>query len=103
MGAQPRQAGFVGEDAFRGRGVAYCSTCDGELFTGLPVFVVGGGYAAAEEADFLTRYAKHVTVLVRESEFQCPPLTAARALDNPQVEVRYHTEIKEVHGEQFLT
>lgn len=103
MGAQPRQAGFVGEAAFRGRGVAYCSTCDGELFTGLPVFVVGGGYAAAEEADFLTRYAKHVTVLVRESEFQCPPLTAARALDNPQVEVRYHTEIKEVHGEQFLT
>lgn len=102
-GASPRHAGFVGEDEFRGRGIAYCSTCDGELFTGLEVFVVGGGYAAAEEADFLTRYAKHVTVLVREGEFQCPPLTAARALDNPKVDVKYHTEIEMVRGDQYLT
>lgn len=102
-GASPRHAGFIGEDEFRGRGIAYCSTCDGELFTGLEVFVVGGGYTAAEEADFLTRYAKHVTVLVREGEFQCPPLTAARALDNPKVDVKYHTEIKEVRGDQYLT
>lgn len=101
-GAQPRHAGFAGEDDFRGRGVAYCSTCDGELFTGLEVFVVGGGFAAAEEADFLTRYAKHVTVLVREDHFQCPPLTAALALDNPKVSVRYNTEIKQVSGDQFL-
>lgn len=102
-GAHPRKVGFKGEDEFRGRGVAYCSTCDGELFSGLQVFVVGGGYAAAEEADYLTRYAKHVTVLVRGDHFSCPPLTASRALDNPKVSVEYNTEIKEVSGDTYLT
>ena len=102
-GAHPRKVGFKGEDEFRGRGVAYCSTCDGELFSGLQVFVVGGGYAAAEEADYLTRYAKHVTVLVRGDHFSCPPLTASRALNNPKVSVEYNTEIKEVSGDTYLT
>ncbi len=64
-GAHPRRIGFPGEDDFRGRGVAYCATCDGEFFAGKPVFVVGGGFAAAEESVFLTRYASHVTVLIR--------------------------------------
>lgn len=102
-GAHPRKVGFKGEDEFRGRGVAYCSTCDGELFSGLQVFVVGGGYAAAEEADYLTRYAKHVTVLIRGDHFSCPPLTASRALNNPKVSVEYNTEIKEVSGDTYLT
>ena len=63
MGAVPRQVGFTGEAEYRGRGVAYCATCDGEFFTGLDVFVVGGGFAAAEEAIFLTRYARLCCVL----------------------------------------
>ena len=54
-GAHPRMVGFRGETDFRGRGVAYCATCDGEFFTGKEVFVVGGGFAAAEEAVFLTK------------------------------------------------
>ena len=54
-GASPRMVGFKGEEDFRGRGVAYCATCDGEFFTGKEVFVVGGGFAAAEEAVFLTK------------------------------------------------
>ena len=49
-GAHPRKVGFKGEEEFKGRGVAYCATCDGEFFTGLDIFVVGGGFAAAEEA-----------------------------------------------------
>lgn len=102
-GAQPRQLGIPGEQKLRGRGVAYCSTCDGELFSGLQVFVVGGGYAAAEEADYLTRYARKVTVLVRGSQFSCPPLTAARALDNPKVEVLYNTEVESLDGDDYLT
>lgn len=101
-GASPRKVGFQGEDQFRGRGVAYCSTCDGELFTGLQVFVVGGGYAAAEEADYLTRFAKHVTVLVRADKFHCPPLVAAKALNNPKVSVEYNTEIKQVAGDDYI-
>lgn len=102
-GAKPRQAGFKGEKQFRGHGVAYCSTCDGELFSGLQIFVIGGGYAAAEEADYLSRYGKHVTVLVRGDHFTCQPLVAARALDNPKVSVEYNTELKAVSGADYLT
>ncbi|MEY8441453.1 FAD-dependent oxidoreductase [Lactobacillaceae bacterium 24-114] len=102
-GANPKKVGFPGEDEFRGRGVAYCSTCDGELFNGLQIFVVGGGYAAAEEADYLSRYGKHVTVLVRGDHFTCPPLIAAKALDNPKVSVEYNTEVKSVSGDNYLT
>ncbi|MBO7170075.1 MAG: FAD-dependent oxidoreductase, partial [Clostridia bacterium] len=64
-GAHPRMVGFTGEEEFRGRGVAYCATCDGEFFTGKEVFVVGGGFSASEEAVFLTKYACHVTILIR--------------------------------------
>lgn len=102
-GAKPKKAGFTGEDQFRGRGIAYCSTCDGELFTGLQIFVVGGGYAAAEEADYLSRFGKHVTVLVRGDHFTCPPLTAARALNNPKVSIEYNTVIKQVSGDDYVT
>lgn len=102
-GAQPRTVGFSGEDEFRGRGVAYCSTCDGELFSGLQIFVIGGGYAAAEEADYLSRFGKHVTVLVRGDHFSCPPLMAARALNNPKVSVKYNTEVKQVTGDDYVT
>lgn len=102
-GAHPRKVGFPGEDQFRGRGVAYCSTCDGELFTGLQIFVVGGGYAAAEEADYLSRFGKHVTVLVRGDHFKCPPLMAAKALNNPKVSVKYNTEIKSIRGDDYVT
>ena len=70
-GAHPRMIGFKGEEEFKGHGVAYCATCDGEFFTGKEVFVIGGGFAAAEEAVFLTKYASHVTVLVREDDFTC--------------------------------
>ena len=69
----------------------------------MQIFVVGGGYAAAEEADYLSRFGKHVTVLVRGDHFTCPPLTAARALNNPKVSVEYNTEVKEVAGDDYLT
>ncbi|MCP0885785.1 FAD-dependent oxidoreductase [Ligilactobacillus sp. WILCCON 0076] len=101
-GAKPRELSFPGEQQFRGHGIAFCSTCDGELFTGLQVFVIGGGYAAAEEADYLTRYAKHVTVISREAEFTCAPLTAARALNNPKIDVKFNTEIVRVTGKDYL-
>ena len=65
-GAHPRMVGFKGEEEHKGRGVAYCATCDGEFFSGKEVFVVGGGYAAAEESVFLTKFARHLTILVRK-------------------------------------
>ena len=70
-GCHPRKLGFPGEKEYQGHGVAYCATCDGEFFTGKDVFVIGGGFAAAEEAVFLTKYAKKVTIIVREDDFLC--------------------------------
>ncbi len=64
-GASPRRIGFQGEMEFRGRGMAYCATCDGEFFTGMDVFVIGGGFAAAEESIFLTKYARRIYLMVR--------------------------------------
>ena len=86
-GAHPRRVGFAGEDVFKGRGVAYCATCDGEFFTGKEVFVVGGGFAAAEESVFLTKYASHVTILIRGEGFTCAPASAEPALGHEKITV----------------
>lgn len=84
-GAHPRMIGFEGEKRFKGRGVAYCATCDGEFFTGKEIFVVGGGYAAAEESVFLTKYASHVTILIRGEDFSCPKSSADKARANEKL------------------
>ena len=94
--------GFPGEEAFRGRGVAYCATCDGEFFTGRDVFVVGGGFAAAEEAVFLTKYARHVTILIRGKDFSCAPTAADAARKHPKITVLTHTQVQAVEGDSAL-
>lgn len=101
-GASARRIGFPGEEEFTGRGIAYCSTCDGEFFQGLDIFVVGGGYAAAEEAVYLTRYGKSVTMIIREPDFTCAKLTAEAAKNHPDIKIIYNTEVKEVTGDDFL-
>ena len=95
-GASPRKLGFEGEAEYAGRGVAYCATCDGEFFTGKEVLVIGGGFAAAEESVFLTKYASKVTLLVREEDFTCDAAVAAEAKNNPKIDVRYRVELKGV-------
>ncbi|PXY89352.1 FAD-dependent oxidoreductase [Bifidobacterium asteroides] len=95
-GASPRKIGFQGEQEYAGRGVAYCATCDGEFFTGREVLVVGGGFAAAEESVFLTKYATKVTLLVREEDFTCDAAVADEARDNDKIEIHYSTELKGV-------
>ena len=101
-GAHPRMIGFKGEAEFKGRGVAYCATCDGEFFTGKEVFVVGGGFAAAEEAVFLTKYARHVTILVRGEDFTCAASVADHAKNHEKITVLYNTEVEEVLGDTSL-
>ena len=101
-GAHPRMIGFKGEEEFKGRGVAYCATCDGEFFTGKEVFVVGGGFAAAEEAVFLTKYARHVTILVRGEDFTCAASVADHAKHHEKITVLYNTEVEEVLGDNSL-
>ncbi|CAL7893938.1 FAD-dependent oxidoreductase [Fusobacterium necrophorum] len=101
-GASPRKLGFPGELEYGGRGVAYCATCDGEFFTGLPVFVVGAGFAAAEEAMFLTKYASKVTVIAREPDFTCAKSIGDKVKAHPKIEVKFHTELLEATGDSQL-
>ena len=102
-GAHPRTVGFKGEEKHKGRGVAYCATCDGEFFTGKEIFVVGGGYAAAEESVFLTKFARHVTILVRKDDFSCAASVADQAKSNEKITVLTNTVMEEVSGENGLT
>ena len=102
-GAHPRTVGFQGEEEHKGRGVAYCATCDGEFFTGKEIFVVGGGYAAAEESVFLTKFASHVTILVRKDDFSCAASVADQAKNHKKITVLYNTVMEEVSGENGLT
>ena len=101
-GAHPRTVGFQGEEEHKGRGVAYCATCDGEFFTGKEIFVVGGGYAAAEESVFLTKFASHVTILVRKDDFSCAASVAEQAKNHEKITVLYNTVMEEVSGENGL-
>ena len=101
-GAHPRKVGFQGEEEFRGRGIAYCATCDGEFFTGRDVFVIGGGFAAAEESVFLTKYARHVTILIRGDRFSCAPSAAEPALNHEKITVLTNTEVIEAARKSTL-
>lgn len=98
VGASPRMVGFKGEREFKGKGIAYCATCDGEFFKGKDVYVVGGGFAAAEESVFLTKYANNVTILVREPAFTCALTVAQKAINHPKIKVEYNKVINEVKG-----
>lgn len=102
-GAHPRKVGFKGEEEHKGRGVAYCATCDGEFFTGKEIFVIGGGYAAAEESVFLTKFAHHVTVLIRKDDFSCAASVAEQARKHEKITVLTNTVMEEVSGKNGLT
>lgn len=101
-GARPRSVGFDGETEFKGRGVAYCATCDGEFFTGKDVFVVGGGFAAAEESVFLTKFARRVTILVQTGDFTCASATAEHAKCHEKITVLTNKTVESVSGKNGL-
>jgi thioredoxin reductase (NADPH) len=101
-GAHPRAIGFKGEAEHKGRGVAYCATCDGEFFTGKEIFVVGGGYAAAEESVFLTKFARHVTILMRSDDFTCAAAVAEPAKKHKNITILTNTVVEEVSGDGGL-
>lgn len=101
-GALPRHIGFPGEEKYTGHGVSYCSTCDGEFFSGLDIFVIGGGNAAADEALFLTRFGKSVTVIVRKKAFSGDKTTADKVRTHPRIKVHFNTEIIDVQGDELM-
>ena len=101
-GAQPKMAGFRGEEEFRGCGVSYCATCDGAFFRNKDVFVIGGGFTAAEESVFLTKFARHVTILIRKNDFACPASVADKARTHEKITVLFNTVVQEVSGDDGL-
>jgi thioredoxin reductase (NADPH) len=101
-GASALWLGIPSEEAFRGRGVSACATCDGFFFRDREVAVVGGGDTALEEALFLTRFASKVTILVRRDQFRGSKIMQDRAFAHPKIEVRWNSEVTEVFGEMTV-
>ena len=101
-GAHPRLAGFTGESEFRGHGVAYCATCDGEFFTDRTIFVIGGGYASVEEGLFLTKYGKKIIMVVRRDDFSINSAAVEELKENPKVELHFNTEVARVEGDSAV-
>jgi thioredoxin reductase (NADPH) len=97
-GGLPRYLGIPGEKEFWGRGVSYCAVCDGAFFKGQELAVVGGGDAAVEEGDFLTRYASKVYVIHRRHELRAQPILVDRARANPKIEFILNAAVKEITG-----
>ncbi len=99
-GGLPRYLDVPGEKAFWGRGVSYCAVCDGAFFKGQELAVVGGGDAAVEEGDFLTRYASKVYILHRRHELRAQPILVDRARANPKIEFILGSVVKEIAGDE---
>ena len=101
-GANPRKAGFEGEDTFRGRGVSYCATCDGMFYHGKHVFIIGGGNTAVEEALYLSKIAERVELIVRKPAFRASQGMVGRLLVHENISVRYQTRIARVSGDTLI-
>lgn len=97
-GADPVKLSVPGEEAFTGKGVSYCATCDGAFFKGEIVAVVGGGDAAVEEAIFLTRYASHVYLIHRRDELRASKILQERAFANEKIEFLWNTTVEDITG-----
>lgn len=101
-GASPRKMGCPGEKELTGKGVSYCATCDADFFEDFEVFVVGGGDSAIEEAMYLTKFARKVTIVHRRQGFRCAKSVLEKAQANPKIEFLLDTVVEEVKGDGLL-
>ncbi|MEX2156358.1 MAG: thioredoxin-disulfide reductase [Gemmatimonadales bacterium] len=99
-GGTPVKLGVPGEKEYAGKGVSYCAVCDGAFFKGERLAVVGGGDAAVEEADYLTRYASKVHLVHRRDDFRASKILQKRAFANPKIEVIRNTTVPEIVGNE---
>jgi len=103
LGAYSRPIGCENEDEFRGRGISYCATCDAAFFEDLEVYVVGGGDAAVEEAMYLTKFARKVTIIHRRDELRAAKSIQEKAFANPKIGFMWDTVVDSVGGEDVLS
>jgi len=102
-GASARWLNIPGEARLRGRGVSTCATCDGAFFREKDIVVVGGGDSAMEEATFLTRFARKVTLVHRKTSFRASKIMAERALGHPKIDVIWNSVVESVIGDERVT
>jgi len=104
LGAEPRLLSVAGEGKLRGKGVSYCATCDADLFEELDVAVVGSGDAAIEEAEYLTRFAESVTMVVihEEGHVDANPVSAERAFKSPKIEWIWNSTVQKINGDEIV-
>lgn len=101
-GGRPRSLNIEGEDRFKGSGISYCATCDGDFFTGKEVVVVGGGNSALEEAVALTTFATKVTIVHQFDNFQAFEHAIQEAKNNPKIEFIMESELRGFYGNESL-
>jgi len=97
-GAQPRKLGVPGEDKLTGRGVSYCATCDGPLYRDKNVVIIGGGNAMAEEALYLTRFAKSVNIIHRRDQLRASPILQEKLKENKKINFSLSSVLTEITG-----
>ena len=102
-GAEHRCLDIPGEKEFSGRGVSYCATCDGAFFRNKKILVIGGGDAACDEAQYLSRLSQQVIIVHRRDRFRAQQALAQRVMNNKNIEVRFNTVIKEIKGGQKVS
>ena len=98
-GGTPIKLGIPGENEYAGKGVSYCAVCDGAFFKGHTIAVVGGGDAACEEADYLTRFAEKVYLIHRRDSFRASKIVQKRVFENAKIEVVWNTVVDEIHAD----
>ncbi|MEV4558796.1 thioredoxin-disulfide reductase [Kitasatospora sp. NPDC049285] len=102
-GSQHRKLGLPNEDKLSGRGVSWCATCDGFFFRDQDIAVVGGGDTALEEATFLSRFARSVTVVHRRNSLRASKAMQERAFADPKISFAWDSAVEEIHGDPKLT
>lgn len=102
-GSAYKELGLPEEKKFTGHGLSMCATCDGFFFKDQDIVVVGGGDSAMEEATFLTRFAKSVTLIVRRDELRASKIMAQRAMENPKIHIMFNSAVTAIHGEDKVS
>src|SRR3954452_13945955 len=103
MGSGYRKLGVEGEDRLSGHGVSWCATCDGFFFRDKDIAVIGGGDSAVEEATFLTRFARSVTLVHRRGELRASKIMVRRGEKDPRITFAWNSAVTEIHGQDHVT